>query len=287
MNTKTVRTLLTNLSRFRWLTAALLVGLLAIALTACGGAGAVPTAVSTIAPATATPAVVPPTSTVAPATSTEAVALAAVIAPPSTDVTHVDESSNTTIDPEALDSALTGTAAGVLSDSEVEGILYMREEEKLARDVYLTLYEKWEMPIFQNISDSEATHMEAVKSLIDRYDLADPAEGKGVGVFVDETLQGLYDQLVAEGSQSLSGALRVGAAIEEIDIIDLQEHIGQTDKADILVVYENLTKGSRNHLRSIVSTLSKQTGETYQPQYLDPATYDAIVGSETERGRGN
>ena len=129
--------------------------------------------------------------------------------------------------------------------------------------------------------------MEAVKTLIERYDLADPAEGKGVGVFVDETLQGLYDQLVAEGSQSLADALRVGAAIEEIDIIDLQEYIQRTDKEDIKVVYENLTKGSRNHLRSFVSTLSRRTGETYQPQYLDQATYDAIAGSETERGRGS
>ena len=85
----------------------------------------------------------------------------------------------------------------------------------------------------------------------------------------------------------MSDALKVGAAIEEIDILDLQEYIAQTDKEDIRVVYENLTKGSRNHLRSFVSTLSKQTGETYQPQYLDQATYDAIIGSETERGRGN
>jgi hypothetical protein len=274
MNAKIVRTLMTNLSKFRWLAAVLLVGLLALTLSACGEANG-------------TPAVVPPTSTVASATLTKVVAPAKVVAPPSTDLTEVDESGNTTIDSEALDSALARTAAGDLSDAEVEGLLYMREEEKLARDVYLALYEKWEMPIFQNISGSEATHMEAVKTLIDRYGLADPAEDKAVGVFVDETLQGLYDQLVAEGSQSLAGALRVGAAIEEIDIIDLQEYIENTDQEDILVVYENLTKGSRNHLRSFVSTLSKQTGETYQPQYLDQATYDAIIGSETERGRGN
>ena len=213
MNTKIVRTLMTNRFEFRLLTALLLVGLLAVALSACGGTRAAPTAVPTVAPATATPTVVPPTATVAPTAATEVTAPAAVLAPPSTDVTEVDESGNTTIDPQALDSALTEAAQGVLSDAEVEGLLYMREEEKLARDVYLTLYEKWEMPIFQNISDSEATHMEAVKTLIDRYDLADPAEDKAVGVFVDETLQGLYDQLVAEGSQSLASALRVGAAM--------------------------------------------------------------------------
>ena len=212
MKNKTVGTKvygLTTTPRVRWLATAVLVGLLAIVLSACGGASS--------APATATPTVVvptstaaPPTSTVAPATPTAVVTPAEVIVPPSTDVTDVDESGNTTIDADALGSALEATTAGVLSDAEVKGILYMREEEKLARDVYLTLYEKWDMPIFQNISDSEATHMEAVKTLIDRYDLVDPAEDKGIGVFVDQTLQGLYDQLVAEGSQCGQCAARRG-----------------------------------------------------------------------------
>ncbi|MCI0643382.1 MAG: DUF2202 domain-containing protein [Chloroflexi bacterium] len=201
-----------------------------------------------------------------------------------TDVTNVDESGNTAIDQTALSSALGQIAAGALSAAETEGLLYMREEEKLAQDVYLALYEKWGLPVFQNIANSEATHTEAVKTLLDRYDLADPATGNDVGVFTDASLQGLYDQLVTQGNQSLADALRVGAAIEEIDILDLEERIAQTDKADIQLVYENLMKGSRNHLRSFTSTLKTQTGETYQPQYLDPAAYEAIVNTPLERG---
>ena len=176
-------------------------------------------------------------------------------------------------------------AISLLSDAEIEGILYMREEEKLARDVYLTLYEVWGLPVFENIARSEATHMEAVRTLIDRYGLADPAAAE-VGVFTDPTLQGLYDQLVADGRTSLADALRVGAAIEEIDILDLQERLAQTDQADIELVYENLMKGSRNHLRAFASTLTRQTGETYQPQYLDLASYESIVNSATETGAG-
>ena len=176
-------------------------------------------------------------------------------------------------------------AISLLSDAEIEGILYMREEEKLARDVYLTLYEVWGLPVFENIARSEATHMEAVRTLIDRYGLADPAAAE-VGVFRNPTLQGLYDQLVADGRTSLADALRVGAAIEEIDILDLQERLAQTDQADIELVYENLMKGSRNHLRAFASTLTRQTGETYQPQYLDLASYESIVNSATETGAG-
>jgi hypothetical protein len=177
---------------------------------------------------------------------------------------------------------------GELSDSEAAGILFMREEEKLARDVYLTLYEEWGLGIFENIASSEATHMEAVKSLIDRYGLEDPAAGKDVGEFTNQELQGLFDELVEQGSQSLVEALKVGAAIEEmieeIDILDLQRHIAETDKADVQRVYENLMKGSRNHLQAFTSTIERQ-GETYQPQYLDQETFDEIVNAP--RGRGN
>jgi len=127
--------------------------------------------------------------------------------------------------------------------------------------------------------------MEAVKTLIDRYGLADPAT-QDIGVFTNPILQQLYDQLVADGSNSLADALRVGAAIEEIDILDLEERIAQTDKADIQLVYENLMTGSRNHLRAFTSTLGKQTGDIYQPQYLDPIAYEVIVTSPTETGSG-
>jgi hypothetical protein len=200
------------------------------------------------------------------------------------DVTNVDENGNTTIDQTALSNAFDQIAIEPLSSTEIEGILYMREEEKLARDVYLTLYQQWGLPIFQNIAGSEATHMEALKNLIDRYGLEDPAMGQDIGVFVNPTLQGLYDQLVAEGSKSLGDALRVGAAIEEIDILDLEEAMAQTNKADIQLVYQNLMKGSRNHLRSFTSTLEKQTGEIYQPQYLDPVAYEEIISTPRETG---
>ena len=248
-------------TRTKWLTSAFLASWLSVALVACGGT-------TTLAPiAAAVPAAVEASGNYV-------------------DMTKIGEYGNTDVDPSALSDALDPIPAGELSAAEIEGLLYMREEEKLARDVYLTLYEQWGMPIFQNIASSEATHMQAVKTLIDRYNLEDPAAGQDVGVFTNPTLQGLYDQLVEEGRQSLSSALRVGAAIEEIDIIDLEERIAQTDRADIQTVYENLTKGSRNHLRSFVSTLERQTGEIYQPQYLSQAAYDAIVAASMERGGG-
>jgi hypothetical protein len=146
-----------------------------------------------------------------------------------------------------------------LSAAEAEALLYMREEEKLAHDVYSAFYEQWGQAIFQNISQSEQTHTEAVKALLERYGLADPASATA-GVFTNPELQALYTDLVARGSQSLEEALRVGVDIEELDILDLQTRLGQTDNADIQQVFNNLLQGSNNHLRAFNRTLSNQTG---------------------------
>ena len=169
-----------------------------------------------------------------------------------------------------------------LSKAEKDGILYMREEEKLARDVYQTLYNKWELQIFANIAKSEQTHMEAVKLLVDKYGLEDPVKDK-VGEFTNPKLQDLYNKLIEDGSKSVEDALKVGAVIEEIDIIDLQKHLAETNKGDIKLVYENLMKGSRNHLRAFTSNLAKY-GITYEPQYLSKEEYEKIVSSPMEKG---
>ena len=173
-----------------------------------------------------------------------------------------------------------------LSESEVAGLLYMREEEKLAHDVYVAFYTQYGTQNFQNISQSELTHTEAVKTLIDRYGLTDLASSE-TGVFTDPDLQALYDELISRGSQSLVEALKVGAAIEEIDILDLKERLAQTDNADIQLVYENLIKGSENHLRTFVAKLLQQTGETYVPQYLSLEEYQTIINTETQVGGNN
>jgi len=200
------------------------------------------------------------------------------------DLLSVNEQGSTAIDAEALDSALTALPAGELIAMEADGLAFMREEEKLARDVYLTLYEVWNMPIFQNIAGSESTHMDAVLTLLERYRLEDPSAGKAVGVFENPALQALYDELVNLGNQSLADALKVGAAVEEIDILDLEERLAQTERSDISMVYESLLKGSRNHLRSFTSTFERQTGEVYVPQYMSQGAYSTITATGIETG---
>ena len=142
------------------------------------------------------------------------------------------------------------TANVALSQSETEQLLLMREEEKLARDVYLALGEKWDTPVFTNIARSETRHMTVVKGLLDRYGLQDPIADDTPGKFTNAEIAKLYHELVQTGMTSATDAFRVGVQIEELDIADLKEGLADTTHNDIRMVYQNLLRASQNHLRA-------------------------------------
>lgn len=169
-----------------------------------------------------------------------------------------------------------------LSDYEIASLLHMREEEKLAHDVYVTLFEQWNAPVFERIAASEAQHASAVLHLLEKYELEDPAKEE-LGEFSDETLKALYDQLVAAGQASLIEAYKVGATIEDLDIYDLLDALEQVDNVDIKWIYQNLLKGSRNHMRSFYSLLLLND-VTYVAQYISAEQLEAIISTPRERG---
>lgn len=150
--------------------------------------------------------------------------------------------------------------AASLSYNEEYWLTYMREEEKLARDVYLTLYDTWKVRIFKNIASSEQTHMDAIKTLLERYGVPDPVPADTVGAFSEKFgFSDLYSELVSGGLGSLVNALKVGVFIEETDITDLRKAISATATRyrDIIKVYTNLQLGSENHLAAFCSNLKK------------------------------
>jgi len=194
---------------------------------------------------------------------------------------QVDADGTTQIAGGELQTQIDALPVATLSADQEAGLLQMREEEKLAHDVYVALYDQWQVQAFSNISKAELTHSEAVKVLLDRYGLDDPAAGNAAGVFTNPDLQALYDALVEQGSASLVAALTVGATVEDLDIADLQSLA--TQAPDIQLVYDNLEKGSRNHLRAFTKQLVKN-GATYTPAYISQADYDEIIAGEMEKG---
>lgn len=182
-----------------------------------------------------------------------------------------------------VESEVVSSTVEELTVLEADNLVFMREEEKLARDVYLTMYEAWGLNIFSNIAASEQSHTDAVAEMLEKYKLPDPVVDDRVGIFVNQALANLYDTLLARGYQSSLDALLVGALIEEVDMVDLKRAIEETDNEDIKVLYENLLAGSRNHLRAFVGLIEDQ-GIVYEAQFLTQEEVDAIVDSPIERG---
>ena len=175
-----------------------------------------------------------------------------------------------------------------LNQQEKDAILYMREEEKLARDVYDSMYAKWEVNPFGNIRLSEQAHMDRMKTLIITYRLEDPVDKNNDkhGLFTNVLLQKYYNELVSSGSQSLNEALKAGAKIEELDIIDLETRINQTQNKDIVATYNYLKMASENHLRAFVRRLKMQ-GIDYEPVILNKNELNKIIAAENNiRGNG-
>jgi len=173
-----------------------------------------------------------------------------------------------------------------LNESEKAALLVMREEEFLAYDVYDLFGKMYSRRVFENISKSESRHTEAVKALLDKYGLTDPGFNHVQGLFINADLQKLYNSLIAKGSESILNALIVGATIEDVDIYDLEKHLEFVDNEDIRLIFENLIRGSRNHLRAFYRNILSEGG-SYSPQYITMDQFTQIINSDHERGGSN
>jgi hypothetical protein len=169
-----------------------------------------------------------------------------------------------------------------LSEAEIDALTLMGEEEYLARDVYRALYEKWGIQSFNNIQKSEQNHAQAITILQEKYGLETFSDHKE-GVFKDEHIQNLYNDLVKKGLQSEVDALQVGMTIEDLDIYDLEKLSLEVDNKDIQKVFDNLTRGSRNHMRAFNRQLVKYGGE-YEAQYISPEKMQEIITGDHEPG---
>ncbi|MBI1222378.1 MAG: DUF2202 domain-containing protein [Bacteroidetes bacterium] len=171
-----------------------------------------------------------------------------------------------------------------LTEQEKSDLLFLREEEKLARDIYLHAWEKYKHMTFDHISNSEQTHMDRALDLIHKYGLTDPAISER-GVFNNPNLQVLYNQLLSKTNQSELDALIVGATIEDLDINDIDKLLTHTSNPDLITVYSDLNCGSRNHMRAFSSQI-ETSGGSYTPQYVSPEKYKSIIENEKENCGG-
>jgi hypothetical protein len=193
-----------------------------------------------------------------------------------------------------------------VDSNEATHLVFMREEEKLARDVYITLGKLYPEAIaFKNIDDAEQQHTTTVKDKLAKYNIDDPApntdEPGNTGLFTGQDYGGYftekYNLLVTKGAESELSALYVGAFIEELDMLDIVQcpqviqelqgidyndcGLNYTEKSDLQSMLVSLLEGSKNHLRSYVGHIEATEGEcTYLAQVLTQEEVDSILGRE-------
>jgi hypothetical protein len=137
---------------------------------------------------------------------------------------------------------------GTLTTAQKAELAAMAEEEKVAHDLYVALAAKYpELRQFANIANAELQHLTAVRTVMDRYGIADPTTGYDAGEFKTDAFQALYDNLL-KGATDTTKALAAGVAVEKADIADLKIAMKDLTAPDVLQVYSNLLRGSERHL---------------------------------------
>jgi len=169
-----------------------------------------------------------------------------------------------------------------LSQQDVSWLVRMREEEKLSRDTYNTLWNKWKNKTFIDVAKVEQLHMNAVKVLLEKYWIDDPVRDDSVWVFSSFAIKKLYDDSVSQWNKSLLDAFVLAADAEALDILDLNDLAEQLHNPDIIAVYNTLIVWSRNHLRSYVKNI-KNNGGNYKPKYISQEVYNGIISSQDEK----
>ena len=156
-----------------------------------------------------------------------------------------------------------------LSQDNKNDLAYMGNEERLAYDVYMNLYDYHGSSInqFYNIaSKSETKHISIVRDLVNKYNLTkddltnlttEPVASKSTpqsslpsGKYDIQAIQDLYDALIAKGQKSTQDALEVGCMVEVTDINDLNEKIAHAQASgaqDLVEAFNILRDGSYNH----------------------------------------
>ena len=189
------------------------------------------------------------------------------------------------------DGATTFALAGVtpafdstadLTADEIEFIYAVREDEKVARDLYFSFFGTFGLKPFENIGKAEDNHIKATEKLFDYYEIDYPALSEN-GKFENAIRQKLYDSLLLKGTPELE-AFKVMALLEETNIAEYGEVLKTIVNPNIKIVIENLAKASVNHFKAAIRQITA-LGGTYAPSLMTQEQYRAVIAVGFEQGK--
>ena len=194
----------------------------------------------------------------------------------------INKQNNITDETDATVNDVEKVSENNLSHQDVSWLIWMREEEKLSRDVYTNLWKKWKTQIFLDVAAVEQVHMDSIKIILEKYWIDDPVKDDTIWIFSSFAIKKLYDDFLSQWNKSLSDAFILAADAESLDILDISDLVKQTQNQDIISLYNTLIIWSRNHLRNYVKEIKNNGGE-YKPKYISQEVYDGIILSQNEK----
>lgn len=169
-----------------------------------------------------------------------------------------------------------------LTAEEIEFLFAVREDEKVARDLYAHFYSKYQLKPFEMIGKAESNHISAVEKLLTFYSISFPALSEA-GIFANAERQLNYTTLAASGNTSLE-AFTTAAKLEETGIYDYMTVLQDITNPNIKLVIEHLMKASSNHLKAFLRNIDA-LGGSYTPSILSQEQFDNIIKSNFDNGR--
>jgi hypothetical protein len=138
---------------------------------------------------------------------------------------------------------------GSVTPVQIEDLVFMANEEKMAHDVYVAFAELYDVPTFERVAESESIHQLAVDTVLERYGIENSTTDLPVGEFSNDDIAALYDQLIEQGSASLDEALAASVLIEQTDVADLAERMAGIEESapDVFAMYAHLQTASEHH----------------------------------------
>lgn len=192
-------------------------------------------------------------------------------------------------------------SAGKLDFNEQTHLVFICEEEKLARDVYHLFDRRFpDLGVFAELEAGKESSRCAVEKLLRQYRVSIPRVNENVGVFS----WGIYGRYFTEkflvvsnqGSMNPLSALYAGAFLEELNILDIEQcpkvivdidngikdaascGMQYTDNPAIRAAYDELLAESRRHLRILVNNIEQRTGPgSYRAQLLKPDELASVL----------
>jgi hypothetical protein len=147
--------------------------------------------------------------------------------------------------------------AGTLTSQQKATLASIAEQEKLSRDLYAAFAARYHIPVFTRIAAAETRHLDAIRTALAAYGVADPTAGKAAGTFATPAVQASYDRLLAQGTASQDAALRTGQAAERADITALSTALKGLTAPRLQNTYTNLLDASRTHLDTFGNWLGR------------------------------